>query len=216
MEVLDRIGACGIVPVVVLEEPGQAVPLARALLAGGIGVAEVTFRTSAAEESIRRITAEVPEILVGAGTILNPEQLGRAVDAGARFIVSPGIDPSSIKKASELNVPIFPGVVTPSEIMTGLSLGINIFKFFPAGNYGGLKTMKALWGPFPGIKFMPTGGVSPSNLPEYLADERVFGVGGSWMCPVKLVREGNYDEITRLSQEAVKLYDECRGSDSPR
>lgn len=211
MEIFDRVGSCGIVPVVVLEEPGQAVPLARALLAGGIGVAEVTFRTSAAEESIRRITAEVPEILVGAGTILNPDQLGRAVDAGARFVVSPGIDPSSIKKASELNVPIFPGVVTPSEIMTGLSFGINIFKFFPAGSYGGMKTMKALWGPFPGIKFMPTGGVSPSNLPEYLADERVFGVGGSWMCPVKLIREGNYDEITRLSLEAVTLYRECRG-----
>ena len=209
MKRLDRIKACGIVPVVVVEEPEQAVPLAGALLAGGIDVAEVTFRTAAAEEAIKAIASQVPEMLVGAGTVLNAQQAERAVSAGAGFIVSPGTDAETIKKSQELGVPVFPGIVTPSEIMTGLSLGLTVFKFFPAGSYGGIKTIKALLGPFPNISFIPTGGVSAANLAEYLAEERVFAVGGSWMCPVKLVREGKFDEITRLSGEARELYLKC-------
>ena len=211
MSVNERVQNCGIVPVVVLDNAEDAVPLAKALLAGGIDVAEVTFRTNAAEESIRRISEEVPEVLVGAGTVLTVEQCETAVDAVAKFIVSPGMDEEVINKAKELGVQVFPGAVTPSEIIKGLKLGIEIFKFFPAGNYGGLKTIKALAGPFTNIKFMPTGGVGPKNLEEYLEFDKIVAVGGSWICSKDLISQGNWDEITKLSQEARDVFKNIRG-----
>lgn len=210
MDTLERVRKCGIVPVVALDDAKDAVPLAKALVAGGIDIAEVTFRTAAAEESIARISKEVPEMLVGAGTVLTPQQVETAVNAGAKFIVSPGMDVDVIRKAKELQVMMLPGAVTPSEIMMGLKEGIEIFKFFPAGNYGGLKTIKALAGPFPKITFIPTGGVSASNLAEYLAFTKIEAVGGSWMCPKELVVSGDFDEITKLSKEAVEIRNKIR------
>lgn len=201
----EQIKRCGLVPVIALQDAKDAVPLARALLAGGINVAEVTFRTDAAEASIKRIADEVPEMLVGAGTVLSEAQVGRAVASGAKFIVSPGMDVDVIRRAQELDVLVLPGVVTPTEIMTGLKEGIDLFKFFPAGNYGGLKTIKALAGPFTNISFIPTGGVSADNLTDYLSFDRVEAVGGSWMCPQTLIDAGEWDQITELALEAMKI-----------
>jgi len=210
MNTIEKIRKCGIVPVIALDRVEDAVPLARALVAGGINVAEVTFRTDAAEESIARIAKEVPEMLVGAGTVLTIEQAEKAVKAGAQFLVSPGSDVEVIRKAKELNVIMLPGVVTPSEIMIGLKEGLEIFKFFPAGNYGGLKTIKALAGPFNKITFIPTGGVSTSNMTEYLEFNKIEAVGGSWMCPKELINAGNWDEITRISKEAIEIFHQTR------
>jgi 2-dehydro-3-deoxyphosphogluconate aldolase/(4S)-4-hydroxy-2-oxoglutarate aldolase len=210
MNTIEKIRKCGIVPVIALDRVEDAVPLARALVAGGINVAEVTFRTDAAEESIARIAKEVPEMLVGAGTVLTIEQAEKAVKAGAQFLVSPGSDVEVIRKAKELNVIMLPGVVTPSEIMIGLKEGLEIFKFFPAGNYGGLKTIKALAGPFTKITFIPTGGVSTSNMTEYLEFNKIEAVGGSWMCPKELINAGNWDEITRISKEAIEIFHKTR------
>lgn len=210
MSTIEKIKACGIVPVIALDRAEDAVKLAKALVAGGITVAEVTFRTDAAEESIAKITKEVPEMLVGAGTVLTTEQVETAVKAGAKFIVSPGTDLDVIRKAKELDVVMLPGAVTPTEIIMGLKEGIKIFKFFPAGNYGGLKTIKALAGPFGNISFVPTGGVSAANLAEYLAFDKIEAVGGSWMCPKNLINEGKWEEITKLSKEATDIYREAR------
>ena len=157
---MERLASCGVIPVVVLNDVADAVPTARALLRGGIDVMEITFRTAAARDCIAKVAAEVPEMTVGAGTVISVVQARNAVAAGAKFLVSPGSDPDVIREAQALEVPIVPGVVTPSEIMMGLKLGIQTFKFFPAESYGGLKTLKALSGPFPQIRFIPTGGVS--------------------------------------------------------
>lgn len=210
MNTIERIKKCGIVPVIALDRVEDAVPLAKALVAGGIDVAEVTFRTDAAEESILKISKEVPEMLVGAGTVLTTEQAERAVKAGARFLVSPGTDLDVVRKAKELDVIMLPGVVTPTEIMMGLKEGIEIFKFFPAGNYGGLKTIKALAAPFNKISFIPTGGISSENLAEYLEFNKIEAVGGSFMCPKSLINSGNWEEITRLSKEATDIYKKIR------
>lgn len=210
MTTIEKIRKCGIVPVIALDKAEDAVPLAKALVAGGITVAEVTFRTSAAEESIARIAKEVPEMLVGAGTVLTIEQAEKAVAAGAQFIVSPGSDVDVIRKAKELGVVMLPGVVTPTEIIIGLKEGLEIFKFFPAGNYGGLKTIKALAGPFGQITFIPTGGIGTANMTEYLEFNKIEAVGGSWMCPKELVNAGAWEEITRLSQEATDIFKKVR------
>ncbi|MBR0574902.1 bifunctional 4-hydroxy-2-oxoglutarate aldolase/2-dehydro-3-deoxy-phosphogluconate aldolase [Proteiniclasticum sp. BAD-10] len=210
MTTIEKIRKCGIVPVIALDKAEDAVPLAKALVAGGITVAEVTFRTSAAEESIARIAKEVPEMLVGAGTVLTIEQAEKAVAAGAQFIVSPGSDVDVIRKAKELGVVMLPGVVTPTEIIIGLKEGLEIFKFFPAGNYGGLKTIKALAGPFGQITFIPTGGIGTANMTEYLEFNKIEAVGGSWMCPKELVNAGAWEEITRLSKEATDIFKKVR------
>ena len=207
---IEQAAACGIVPVVVLEDVEQAVPTARALLKGGIDAMEITFRTSAAKASIAKVAREVPEINVGAGTVINVEQLHDAVDAGAKFIVSPGSDPEVIAEAHRLNVPIIPGVVTPSEIMMGLKLGVKVFKFFPAESYGGLKTIKALCGPFPQIKFIPTGGISQANAGEYFKNPKILAVGGSWMVSRDMIAAGDFDGITAKSLAATRLYKEIR------
>lgn len=208
---MEQIAACGVVPVVVLDSEEQAVPTSKALFKGGINVMEITFRTAAARASIARVAAEMPEMIVGAGSIVNPAQLHEAVDAGAKFIVCPGSDPAIIEEAGRAGVPIVPGVVTPSEIMMGLKLGVTLFKFFPAETYGGLKAIKALSGPFPQISFIPTGGISQANAADYFRNPKVRAVGGSWMVGKDMIAAGRFDEIAEKSAAATALFREIRG-----
>ena len=208
---IEQVAACGVVPVVVLEEAEQAVPIAKALLAGGINAMEITFRTPAAKASIARVAQEVPEMIVGAGTVVNVEQLRDALEAGAKFIVSPGTSADVIAEAMRLNVPITPGVVTPSEIMVGLALGVKVFKFFPAESFGGLRTIKALCGPFPQIRFIPTGGINQNNAAEYFKNPKIVAVGGSWMVTKDMVAAGDFAGITEKSAAATALFREIRG-----
>lgn len=208
---MEQVAACGIVPVVVLNKVEDAIPTAKALLAGGINVMEITFRTAAAPDCIAKVAAEMPEIIVGAGTVVNVEQLRQAVEAGAKFIVCPGSDEEIIKEAAKLDVPVVPGVVTPSEIMIGLKLGVKVFKFFPAEAFGGLKTIKNLCGPFPQISFVPTGGISQANAEEYLKNPKIRAIGGSWMVTAAMVEAGQFDEITAKSKAATDLVKQIRG-----
>ena len=210
MSLYKIIENCGVIPVVVLEDAVNAVPLAKALLAGGINICEITFRTEAAEESIRQIALNVPEMIVGAGTVLTKEQVKTATDAGAKFIVSPGSDLEAVRYAKELGVFMLPGAVTPTEIMQLIKEDVKLIKFFPADNYGGLKTIKALSQPFPNIKFVPTGGVSLSNLSTYLEFDKIAAVGGSWLCTKDLIKNGRWDEITKLSKEAMDIFRDVR------
>jgi 2-dehydro-3-deoxyphosphogluconate aldolase / (4S)-4-hydroxy-2-oxoglutarate aldolase len=210
-EVLARLGQMGLVPVVKIERAEDSVALARALSAGGLPCAEITFRTAAAEESIRRICSQVPDMLVGAGTVLTVDQAQRAVDAGARFIVSPGFGPRVVDWCVEHRVPIVPGVVTPTDILAALERDLQVLKFFPAEAYGGINTIKALAAPFGMVKFMPTGGVSARNLADYLRLPAVHACGGTWMVESKLIAGGQWDEITRLVAEAREIVKEVRG-----
>ena len=208
---IEEISACGIIPVVVLNDADVAVPTARALLRGGIDVMEITFRTAAAQASIARVTAEVPEMKVGAGTVVTVQQARAAIAAVAKFLVSPGSDADIICEAAALNTPIVPGVVTPSEIMLGLKLGVKVFKFFPAESYGGLKTIKALSGPFPQIKFIPTGGINQENAGEYFKNPKIQAVGGSWMVSAKMIEAGEFDALAEKSAAATALFQQIRG-----
>ena len=205
MDVLSRMAAAGIVPVVVLDKAEDAVPTARAMIAGGIDVMEITFRTAAAADSIRAVAAEVPEMLVGAGTVINLDQCKLAVDCGAKFIVSPGYDEETVAWCVENNIPVTPGCVTPTEIMMAKKHDLKVLKFFPANVYGGLKALKSLSGPFPGTKFIPTGGVSNDNLAEFISNPIIHAVGGSWTVPKKEINEGNFAKITELCAEARKV-----------
>lgn len=208
---MTRIAKCGIVPVIVLNDAKNAVPLAKVLLAGGIDVMEITFRTAAARESIEAVSREVPEMLVGAGTVLNTHQMQDAISAGAKFLVSPGSDSELIQAAAAAGCPLLPGAVTPSEIMAGLKLGVKVFKFFPAENYGGLATLKSLGAPFTDISFVPTGGISDKNIRPYLENKRVMAIGGSWMAPADLVDSGDFAKIEQLTRDAVELLGSVRG-----
>lgn len=208
--VWDRLQASGVIPVVVLDRAEDAVPVARAMLAGGIGVMEITFRTDAAEEAIRRVALECPRMIVGAGTVITREQCEHAVSAGAQFIVSPGLDPEVVVSCVDRGIPITPGCVTPTEIMHALKLGVPGIKFFPASVYGGVSALKALSAPFGNVKFIPTGGVDAGNLAEYLAKPFVFAVGGSWLCPKKEIAAGHYETITRLCREAAEIVRKVR------
>ena len=201
----------GIVPVVVLDDAKDAVPTAKALLAGGVDVMEITFRTAAAADSIKAVSESCPDMLVGAGTVVTLDQCKQALECGAQFIVSPGLDPEVVSWCVERNVPITPGCVTPTEIIAAMKLGLNVVKFFPAGVYGGLKAMKALAAPFGRIKFIPTGGVEAKNLKEYLETPFVHAVGGSWLCPKKEIAAGNFDAVTALCCEASQIVKEVRG-----
>jgi len=205
MNAVDRIGKCKIVPVVVMERAEDAVNTANALLAGGVDIMEITLRTAAGLESIQRVADQCKDVCVGAGTVLTLDQCKKAVDAGATFIVSPGFDYELVKWCVENKISVTPGCVTPTEITAALSLGVNILKFFPANIYGGLPAMKALSGPFGNVKFVPTGGVSGSNLSEYVSQPFIHAVGGSWLCDKKDISNGNFDKITELSKEAVKI-----------
>lgn len=202
---LDRISRKRIVPVVVLDSDRDAEPLAEALLAGGLDVMEITFRTEAAEESIRRIAARFPEILVGAGTLLTGEQVKRAAGAGAVFGLAPGLNPHTIEAARAENIAFSPGVMTPGEIEMAMAHGCDLLKFFPAENAGGAKMLKAFAGPYrhTGVKFIPTGGITSENLAGYLELPVVAAIGGSWMVEKKLVNEGKWAEITRLTAAAL-------------
>ncbi len=210
MDMLTRLANAGVVPVVVLNRVEDAVPTAKALLAGGIDVMEITFRTAAAAESIRKVSEEVPGMIPGAGTVLNVEQARQAVENGAKFIVSPGFDPETVKWCLENNVPVTPGCVTPTEIMAAKAMGLNVVKFFPAGVYGGLKALKALSAPFVGMKFIPTGGVSEENLAEFLKAPFIHAVGGSWVCAAKDIDSGNWEGITEKCKAARAIFEEVR------
>lgn len=201
----------GIVPVVVLEDVKDAEPLADALCEGGLPCAEVTFRTAAAADVIRAMTKKRPEMLVGAGTVLTAGQVDRAVEAGAKFIVSPGCNPEIVKYCQEKGVPVTPGTQTPSEMEQALELGLDFVKFFPAEPAGGLKMVKAVAAPYVGLSFMPTGGINAGNVREYLAYDRIVACGGSWMVPGALVKKGDFDEIKALTAEAAAIVKEVRG-----
>ncbi|WP_163628319.1 bifunctional 4-hydroxy-2-oxoglutarate aldolase/2-dehydro-3-deoxy-phosphogluconate aldolase [Morganella morganii] len=192
-----------VVPVIVIRELHQAVPLARALVAGGIRVLEVTLRTECAIEAIRAIAEEVPEAIVGAGTVINPEQLKAVTDAGAQFAISPGLTESLLQAADQGSIPLIPGIATVSELMAGIAYGLENFKFFPAEANGGVKALKAISGPFPDIRFCPTGGISLNNYRDYLALSSVACVGGSWLVPEDALCGGDYDRITALAAQAV-------------
>jgi len=210
-DILKKIQSFGIIPVVVLDRVEDALPLGRALVDGGIPCAEVTFRTAAAEESIRIMSETFPEMLVGAGTVLTTEQVDRAVAAGAKFIVSPGLNPRVVKYCTERGIVIVPGCATPSEIEQALEHGLDVVKCFPAEAIGGLKLIKAMAAPYGGIKFMPTGGINAQNVRDYLAYDRILACGGSWMVSGSLIKAGKFDEITALVKEAAQIVKECRG-----
>lgn len=193
-----------LLPVIALDDVAYALPLAEALISGGLPVAEVTFRTDAAAESIR-VMSEIEGLLVGAGTVVQPDQVDAARDAGASFLVSPGTSPAVVERASEFGLPIFPGVATPSDIQLALSLGLDTLKFFPAESMGGLKTLKALAAPFPQVSFVPTGGIGPSNVSNYLAMPFVQACGGSWMVSPKLYANGDFNPVVEAVGKAVAL-----------
>ena len=203
-KIAQKIYDCGLVPVVKLDRADDAVPLAKALLAGGIGCIEVTFRTAAAEAAIRAIHKEVPQMLLGAGTVLTPEQAQKAVDAGAEFIVSPGLSETTVSYCVSHNIPIFPGCATPSDVEKALSFGLTYLKFFPAEASGGLKMIKAMCGPYTNVVFMPTGGINEDNMNTYLAYDKILACGGSWMVKESLIQAGQFDEITRLADSAMR------------
>ena len=201
---LEEIQNIVIVPVVVLDKPEYAEPLAKALCEGGLPCAEVTFRTAAAEESIRIMSEKFPNMLVGAGTVLTTEQVDRAVNAGAKFIVSPGLNPEVVKYCVDKNIPVTPGTCNPSDIETAISLGLDVVKFFPAEAAGGLAMIKAMAAPYVNMKFMPTGGINAKNVNEYLAFDKIIACGGSWMVNKALVNAGEFDKIKEMTTEAVR------------
>ncbi|MBQ6857444.1 MAG: bifunctional 4-hydroxy-2-oxoglutarate aldolase/2-dehydro-3-deoxy-phosphogluconate aldolase [Lachnospiraceae bacterium] len=210
-EVLKKIQEIGIVPVVVLDDAKDAAPLAKALIDGGLPCAEVTFRTEAAEECIRIMAEQFPEMLVGAGTVLTTEQVDRAVAAGAKFIVSPGLNPRIVKYCVEKGILITPGCANPSDVEQAIENGLEVVKFFPAEQAGGLPMIKAMAAPYTNMMFMPTGGISPSNVRDYLGFKKIIACGGSWMVKGDLVKAGDYAKITELSKEAVAIVKEVRG-----
>ena len=210
-KVLEEISKIGIVPVIALDHVEDAAPLAKALIDGGLPCAEVTFRTAAAEESIRIMSEQFPEMLVGAGTVLTTEQVDRAVNAGAKFIVSPGLNPRIVKYCVEKGILITPGCTNPSDIEQALENGLEVVKFFPAEPAGGLKMIKAMAAPYVGVKFMPTGGINAENVKDYLKYDRIIACGGSWMVSGALVKEGNFEKITELTKEAAAIVKEIRG-----
>lgn len=201
----DRLEALGIVPVAVIEDSKDAVPLAQALMDGGLPCVEVTFRTAAAAASIKLISDAFPEMLVGAGTVLSVEQARRALEAGARFIVAPGFDAELVDFCIEQNVPVYPGCATATEVTQAYKRGLRVVKFFPCDTLGGLAAIKALAAPFAGMRFMPSGGISADNVSAYLTCDRVLACGGSWIVPAALVHAGMFDTITESVREAVSL-----------
>lgn len=210
-DLLEKLGVLGVVPVVKIERAEDAVELGRALLAGGLPCAEITFRTAAAEEAIRQIASNLPEVIVGAGTVLSVEQADRAVSAGARFIVSPGFNQKVVDWCLQNEIPVTPGVLTPTEIDMALYRGLDILKFFPAEAMGGIATLKAISAPYGSVKFIPTGGINQNNLADYLALPSVHCCGGSWLVKTHLISAGKFDEITRLTREAMSVVRRVRG-----
>jgi len=210
-EALAALRRIGLVPVITIESPRDAVPLARALLDGGIGCAEVTFRTPSAAEAIHGISSTCGELLVGAGTVLTVEQAEQATQAGAQYVVAPGFDPAVVGWCQERNVPVIPGVATPTEIGMALARGLSLLKFFPAEPMGGVQTLQALAAPFAGVQFIPTGGITAANLPRYLALPNVAACGGSWMANGGMISAGKFAEIASLSRQARAIVRQVRG-----
>ena len=209
--ILEELAGYGVVPVVVLNRAEDAKPLAEALCKGGLKCAEVTFRTEAAEESIKIMTENFPEMLVGAGTVLTIDQVDRAVAAGAKFIVSPGFDPEIVDYCISKDIVVLPGCITPSEVAQGVKRGLKVLKFFPAEQAGGLAMIKAMAAPYTMVKFMPTGGINAKNLPDYLGSDKIAACGGSWMVKADLVDNKEYDKIADMTREAVELVKQIRG-----
>ncbi|MDO4198717.1 MAG: bifunctional 4-hydroxy-2-oxoglutarate aldolase/2-dehydro-3-deoxy-phosphogluconate aldolase [Erysipelotrichaceae bacterium] len=201
---VDRIYSIGIVPVIALERVEDAAPLARALCKGGLPIAEVTYRTAAAHDAMIEMKKACPEMLVGAGTVLTTEQVDSALDAGAEFIVSPGLNPDIVKYCQSKNVPVMPGTSCASDVEKALSLGLTEVKFFPAEPSGGIKMISALAAPYGAVRFMPTGGVNAKNLMDYLSNPKIIACGGTWMIDKKAIKEGNFDKIEALTKEAVE------------
>lgn len=210
-EMMNQLQKIGIIPVVVLNDVKDALPLAERLMKGGLPCAEVTFRTAAAEESIRQIAKAFPDMIVGAGTVLTTEQADRAIDAGARFIVSPGFNPKVTEYVLKRGVPMTPGVCTPSEIEAAMSLGLDVLKFFPAEPSGGLGMIKAVCAAYVNLHLMPTGGINAQNVRDYLKYEKIVACGGSWMVSGALIKEGKFDQIESLVREAAGIVKEIRG-----
>ena len=203
--IADKFEELGVVPVVVLENTKDALPLAKALMEGGLPCAEVTFRTEAAQESIRLMAQEYPDMLVGAGTVLTTKQVDEAIEAGAKFIVSPGFDPEIVDYCQEKGIEIFPGCVSPSEVAQAVKKGLKVVKFFPAEQAGGIDMIKAMAAPYHELRFMPTGGINPNNLEKYLTFNKILCCGGSWMVKGDLVKAGDFDKIQELKKEAKEL-----------
>ncbi|MGP7999143.1 MAG: bifunctional 4-hydroxy-2-oxoglutarate aldolase/2-dehydro-3-deoxy-phosphogluconate aldolase [Streptosporangiaceae bacterium] len=203
-EVVEAITAARLLPVVVIDDPGTAPPLAAALQRGGVRCAEITLRTAAAEAAVRAMAAD-PGMVVGAGTVLNAAQAARVIDAGARYIVTPGLSLEVVRHCQARSVPVFPGIATATEALAALDAGIETVKFFPAEPLGGVAMLKALSAPLPMLKFIPTGGITAANLAGYLRHPAVLAAGGSWMVAASLLRAGNFDEVTRLTAEAVAI-----------
>ena len=209
-DILKQIGEIGVVPVIAISDAEKAIPLAKALSAGGIPCAEVTFRTAEGEECIRRIAHGLPDVLLGAGTVLTVEQADRAVKAGAKFIVTPGFNPKVVGYCVDHGILIVPGCSTPSDMEAAIEFGLDTVKFFPAEQAGGLAYIKACAAPYTGLHFMPTGGINAGNLGKYAAFSKITACGGSWMVSKELLDAGNFDEITRLSREAVRIFKDAR------
>ena len=208
--IMVQIEKTGVIPVVVINDVEDAEPLAQALCEGGLPCAEVTFRTAAAEESIRKMTDIYPDMLIGAGTVLTTEQVDRAVAAGAKFIVSPGFDPEVVDYCILKQIPVFPGCITPSEVAQAVKRGLKVVKFFPAVQFGGVSTIQALTAPYVGLKFMPTGGVNAKNLADYLQCKSIIACGGSGMVKSDLIKAGEFEKIKDMTKEAVSLVNEIR------
>ena len=203
MKIIDEIRNYGIVPVIKIERVEDAIPLAKALCEGGLPVAEVTYRTSCANEAIRLMAKNFPDMLIGAGTVLTIEQVDEAIEAGAKFIVSPGLNPDVVKHCIERNIPIVPGTATPSDMEKAISLGLKVVKFFPAEANGGIKSIKAMAAPYGDLEFMPTGGINASNLNDYLSFPKIIACGGTWMIDTAAMKDGNFDRIRDLTEIAI-------------
>jgi 2-dehydro-3-deoxyphosphogluconate aldolase / (4S)-4-hydroxy-2-oxoglutarate aldolase len=202
---IEQFASLRIIPVIVIDDPHDAVPLARALCDGGLACAEITLRTPRALESLRRIAGELPEMFVGAGTVLTPAQAADAHDAGAKFAVAPGFNAAVVDHCQALDLPVFPGVATPTEIEMALGKGLSVLKFFPAEPMGGLTYLKAVAGPYTAVRFMPTGGIGPSNLASYLAFSRVVACGGSWMAPNDWIAAKQFERVREATREGVAI-----------
>lgn len=204
-DVLAEIRRTRVIPMIAIRDAEDAVPLARALAAGGLPCLEITFRTAQAAEAMRRITDELPDVLLGAGTVLSPQQVEDAKRAGARFVVSPGFNPAVVDRCLEHDIPVYPGVCTPTDIEAALAKGLQVLKFFPAEPIGGLRYLKAIAAPYRMVEFIPTGGIDPNTLPAYLEFPRVVACGGSWLAPAAWIDEQRFDEIRAAAEQAVDL-----------
>lgn len=208
---LQDLCSYGVIPVVVINKTEDAKPLAKALCEGGLKCAEVTFRTDAAQEAIKIMSQEYPDMMVGAGTVLTIDQVDRAVSAGAKFIVSPGFDPEIVDYCIDKDIPIVPGCMTPSEVAQGVKRGLEVLKFFPAQQAGGVAMIKAMAAPYTSVMFMPTGGINADNLEQYLSFKKIAACGGSWMVKADLIDSKDFEKITELTKEAVRLVKSIRG-----